>query len=72
MNIISIAAPLIVPFIQLYVLFRIWRELKIISLDAERKEELKRDIKKFGEMFAAASGVPMPPKNYKKKSDDDG
>lgn len=72
MNIISSLAPVIVPAIQIYLLFRIWRELKIISADAERREELKKQIRDFGQMFAVASGAPLPPRARRNKKPDIG
>jgi hypothetical protein len=46
---------MVIPVAQIYLLFRIWRELRVISLDSERKAELNESIKKFGAMFAEAA-----------------
>jgi hypothetical protein len=56
---------LLIPLVQVYLLFRIFREVRI-SADAVRKsEELNESIKKFGAMFAAAADVPRPPAKKK-------
>jgi len=58
---INTIATLAVPILQLWLLFMVWRELKVISRDSERREELKKQIRDFGMMFAAAADVPKPP-----------
>lgn len=60
MTITSIAN-LIIPLAQIYLLWRIWREIRVVAADAERREELKKQIKDFGRMFAEASDIPKPP-----------
>lgn len=62
MSLLTSITPLIVPAAQIYLLFRIWRELKIVSADSVKRDELKKQIKDFGAMFAAlAVEVPKPP-----------
>jgi len=65
MNFLTSIIPAVVPIAQIYLLFKIWRELKITSADAVRREELKDHIKKFGQMFAEAAEVPKPPRRLK-------
>jgi len=65
---------LLVPIANLYLLFRIWRETKIAADAERRKDELNDNIRKFGAMFAAASGIPVPGKKktvtFEAKSDE--
>jgi hypothetical protein len=56
---------LLLPIAQVFLLFKIWRELRIVSSDSEKREELKKHIRDFGAMFAAAAEVPKPPKRSK-------
>ncbi len=51
---------LLIPIANLFLLFKIWREIKIVSEEAQRKFELNETIKKFGKMFADASGEIAP------------
>lgn len=55
-------AQFIVSLVCLYLLFRVWGELKVISSDTRKKEELNESVLKLGALFVAAS---------KKKKDDD-
>lgn len=52
---INLIFSLVIPVAQLYMLFRIWHELREIAVDSERKDELNKSIEKFGEMFAEAA-----------------
>lgn len=64
---ISAIAGLLVPLFQAYLLFRIWREVKIAAEAERSRAELKDMVQKFGQMFASASEmpVPRPPKTRK-------
>lgn len=70
MNIITPIISAALPLVNLFLLFRIWKELQKISADAENREQLKADIKRFGTMFAAAADVPRPRKAKVEKEDD--
>ena len=47
---------LLIPLAQIFLLWKIWRTLQPIADTEERKRELNDNIKKFGAMFAEASG----------------
>ena len=55
----------LLPLAQIYFLWRILRELRVISRDSEKREELKKQIRDFGLMFAQAADVPKPPPRTK-------
>lgn len=65
MSIITTLLNFAAPLIQLWLLFLIRKELRVISIESERKKELNETIKKFGTMFAEASEVPRPPRTKK-------
>lgn len=63
MNILTIAG-FFIPLLQVYLLFRIMREVQIMANETSAKKELANDIKKFAAMFAEAglADVPKPPR----------
>lgn len=49
-------AQFIVSLVCLYLLFRAWGELKVISSDTRKKEELNDALDKFAELYIAKKG----------------
>lgn len=60
MNLLLSALSIFDPIAQIYLLWIITRQLKMIANDSQKREELQKMVKDFGLMFAAAADVPRP------------
>jgi hypothetical protein len=69
MSILYSVVPALIPLAQTYLLWRIYKELQIVSQDSTKRDELKKQIKDFGLMFAAAADVPRPARSKKAELD---
>jgi len=52
------AASLILPLVQLYLVFRIYKNLQLMADVEDRRKELTEMVRKFGAMFAEAADLP--------------
>ena len=63
---------LVVSVLTLFLIFKIQRGVAELTEESRKKDELKKMVKSFGDMFAAASDtipddVPRPPRSRRSK-----